>query len=80
MRMFYGFGKGAAERGAIMWASWYGYPYWLSTSGCAAGSKDGTSSNLQQGKESRFIKHIIDVYGSISVRNGAYQFRLRQPD
>ncbi|MBI9019191.1 MAG: hypothetical protein JEZ07_18220 [Phycisphaerae bacterium] len=54
-------GKGAADRGAIMWASWYGIPYWLSTSGCAAGSKDGKSNNLIAGKEKRFIKHVMDV-------------------
>ncbi len=54
-------GKGAADRGALMWASWYGVPYWLSVSGCAAGSVDGKSDNLQSGKEERFIKHILDV-------------------
>ncbi|MBI9019524.1 MAG: hypothetical protein JEZ07_19920 [Phycisphaerae bacterium] len=53
-------GKGAAERGAIMWASWYGVPYWLSNSGCAAGSDDG-GNNLIAGKEKRFIKHVTDV-------------------
>ncbi len=54
-------GKGAVQRGAKLWASWYGMPYWLSTSGCASGSDDGVSNNLIAGKEERFIRHIIDV-------------------
>ena len=54
-------GTGAAKRGAKLWASWYGVPYWLSTSGCSAGSVDGKTGNLIAGKEERFVKHIIDI-------------------
>lgn len=54
-------GKGAAERGVKLWASWYGFPYWLSTSECSAGSVDGKTNNLIVGKEARFIQHVSDV-------------------
>lgn len=54
-------GTGAAQRGAKLWASWYGFPYWLSTSGCSSGSADGKSNNLIAGKEKRFIKHVTDI-------------------
>ncbi len=54
-------GSGAVKRGARLWASWYGFPYWLSVSGCAAGSEDGRSNNLIEGKEVRFVRHIISV-------------------
>jgi len=54
-------GQGAQKRGAKMWANWYSVPYWLTVSGCTAGSKDGTSDNLIAGKEERFIKHVCNV-------------------
>lgn len=71
-------GQGAAKRGAKMWASWYGFPYWLSTSGCAAGSEDGKSNNLIAGKEARFIKHVVDVIKYFHT-NWAIQFDYVNP-
>jgi O-glycosyl hydrolase len=53
--------KGAQQRGAAMYASWYGLPYWLTVSGCSAGSADGNSPNLPAGKEDRFATHICQV-------------------
>ena len=53
--------QGAQERGAIMWASFYSPPYWLTVSGCTGGSVDGESNNLQAGKEPRYAKHIVDI-------------------
>ena len=54
-------GLGAAKRGAMMWASWYGYPYWMTNSGCSAGSLDGKSNNLKTEYEAKFIEHCITV-------------------
>ena len=53
--------QGAVQRGAVMWAGWYSVPYWLTVSGCTAGSVDGSSNNLISGKEGRFAKHVCDV-------------------
>lgn len=53
--------KGARQRGAIMWASFYSPPYWLTISGCTGGSTDGKTNNLIAGKEPRYAKHICDI-------------------
>lgn len=53
--------QGASDRNAKMWANWNSYPYWLTISGCTAGSTDGASNNLSTSNESRFIKHVCDV-------------------
>lgn len=53
--------QGAVQRGAVMWAGWYSVPYWLTVSGCTAGSVDGSSNNLISGMEGRFAKHVCDV-------------------
>jgi O-glycosyl hydrolase len=53
--------QGASNRNAKMWANWNSYPYWLTISGCTAGSVDGASDNLSTSDESRFIQHVCDV-------------------
>lgn len=53
--------KGAKQRGAKMWASFYSPPYWLTVSGCTGGSVDGSSNNLRAGEEPRYAKHIVDI-------------------
>ncbi len=52
--------RGAAARGAMMVAFWNSPPWWLTVSGCTAGSADG-GPNLRAGSEERFARHIADV-------------------
>lgn len=75
--------EGARDRGATMWAGWYAPPYWLTVSGCSAGSVDGTSNNLAAGKEARYAEHICDVlkhFGDEWDINFDYISNLNEPD
>jgi O-glycosyl hydrolase len=53
--------RGAAERGARMWANWYSVPYWMTVSGCTAGHTDGSMNNLKTDMEGRFAEHVCRV-------------------
>jgi O-glycosyl hydrolase len=75
--------QGAKRRGAVMYASWYGVPYWMSVSGCSAGSADGNSPNLKAGKEERFARHICDVLKHFKEEWGIefeYVGAINEPD
>ncbi|MBN2131631.1 MAG: hypothetical protein JW741_19185 [Sedimentisphaerales bacterium] len=75
--------EGAKQRGALTWASWYAVPYWLTVSGCSAGSVDGATDNLVAGKEARFVQHIVDVMKHFRSAWGVdfdYVSAINEPD